>query len=85
MNVGRILEVLVDYTHRPVAPDEVDVVPDLQVIDLYAVRVAGGSDYIVHAGSGKVEEVSFTFWPPQQCASSSSAFENETGETGIAD
>jgi hypothetical protein len=68
MNVGRIIEVLVDYTHHPLEPDQVDVVPDLQIIDLYAVRVAGVTDYIVHVGSGKVEEVSFTLWPPQQRA-----------------
>jgi hypothetical protein len=84
MNVGRILEVLVDYTHRPIEPDEVDVVADLQVIDLYAVRVAGESDYIVHAGSGRVEEVSFTLWPPRQYAASAPS-ENEAGETGIVD
>lgn len=85
MNVGRIIEVLVDYTHRPVVPDEIDVVPDLQVIDLYAVRVAGDSDYIVHAGNGRVEKVSFTCWPPLQHATPSSTSENETGETGAPD
>jgi CBS domain-containing protein len=40
----------------------------LQVIDVYAVRVAGEADYVVHAGSGRVEEVSFALWPPQQYA-----------------
>jgi CBS domain-containing protein len=79
MDIGRVIEVLVDFTHQPLDPEQVDVVPDLQVIDLYAVRVAGETDYIVHAGNGTVEEVSFAVWPPRQYAVRSGRGTDEMG------
>jgi CBS domain-containing protein len=73
MDVGRIIEILASHMqHRPAA-DRVDVVPDLQIVDIYAVRVDGGTDYIVHAGNGTIEEVSFVLWPPPQRGDSASA------------
>jgi CBS domain-containing protein len=66
MEVGRIIEILCEYRHQELSADDVEVVPDLQIIDLYAARVAGDSEYLVHAGHGKVEEVYFEHWPPEQ-------------------
>jgi hypothetical protein len=66
MEVGRIIEILCEYRHQQLSADDVEVVPDLQIIDLYAARVGGESQYLVHAGHGTVEEVYFERWPPEQ-------------------
>ena len=64
MEVTRIVEILREYRHQQLTSAEIEVVPDLQIFDLYAVRVAGQSDYLVHPEAGTVEEVSFEVWPP---------------------
>jgi hypothetical protein len=64
MEVGRIVEILCDYRRQQLVPEQIEIVPDLQIIDLYAARVAGEFEYLVHAEAGTVEEASFAEWPP---------------------
>ena len=66
MEVSRVIEILCAYRGQELAADEIEVVPDLEIIDLYAARVAGQADYLVHAESGSVEEVDFDGWPPRR-------------------
>jgi CBS domain-containing protein len=64
MELGRIVQILCDYRRQQLIPEQIEVVPDLQIIDLYAARVAGESEYLVHVAAGTVEEVNFAEWPP---------------------
>lgn len=60
----RIIEILCAHCGREVAVDEVEIVPDGLIFDLYAARVGGEVDYLVHLSAGYVEEVVFDDWPP---------------------
>src|SRR5690606_14453266 len=66
MEVTRIIEILSAYRGQELPADEVEVVPDLQILDLYAARVPGQGDFLVHADSGSVEEVDVEGWPPRR-------------------
>lgn len=66
MDVTRVIEILSAYRGQNLPAGEIEIVPDLQIIDLYAARVTGQGDYLVHADSGSVEEVDFDGWPPQR-------------------
>ena len=65
MEDRRVIEILCAYRGQNLPPEEIEVVPDLRILDLYAARVAGHADYLVHADSGSVEEVDFDGWPPR--------------------
>jgi hypothetical protein len=77
MEVGRIVQILCEYRHQQLTPGDIEVFPDLQIIDLYAARVAGESDYLVHLAAGTVEEVTFEEWPPLRHAAPGSVGQNE--------
>jgi hypothetical protein len=64
--INRIVEILCAYRQQTLSTDDVDVVPDLQIVHLFAARVAGVSDYLVHTDDGAVEEVTFETWPPRR-------------------
>jgi hypothetical protein len=71
--IQRVIDILCDYRHQRLATEDVDAVPDLEIIDLYAARVAGTEDYLVHVADGLVEEVAFENWPPERPRSRRSA------------
>jgi CBS domain-containing protein len=48
---------------------------------LYAARVAGESEYLVHAMAGTVEEVSFAEWPPLRHAAEAPSQADERNTT----
>lgn len=62
----RIFEILCAHCGRELAAKEVETVPDGLIFDLYAARVAGAGDYLVHLSAGYVEEVQFDDWPPER-------------------
>lgn len=66
MEVSRIIEILCAYRGQELPRDAIEVVPDLEILDLYAARVSGEADYLVHGDSGSVEEVAFDGWPPRR-------------------
>lgn len=60
----RILELLHEKVDREIESDDVDIVPDRQIQDLYAVRTGEGRDYLVNTTAKAVEKVQFDRWPP---------------------
>jgi hypothetical protein len=71
----RVVGVLCTHRGEKVRAEDVDIVADLQIIDLYAVRLrakaagTGPNDYLVHPSAGLVERGSFDEWPPTRRAS----------------
>jgi CBS domain-containing protein len=66
MEIARIVEIISAFRRESLAAEVVDVVPDLEIVGLYAARVFDGADYVVHADRGRVEAVAFERWPPQR-------------------
>jgi CBS domain-containing protein len=64
--IQRVVDILCDYRNERLGTGDVDAIPDLEIIGLYAARVAGTADYLVHAADGLVEEVAFDDWPPER-------------------
>lgn len=67
----RVVEILREHRGRELNVEDIDVVADTQVRDLYAVRIPGEhagqreAHYLVHPEAHSVEEVAFEQWPPR--------------------
>ncbi|HEU4620282.1 MAG TPA: CBS domain-containing protein [Gammaproteobacteria bacterium] len=66
MDQARIVEILCRYRHETLAEDEIEIIPDLQIVNVFAARVQGRLEYVVRADEGIVEEVAFDGWPPSR-------------------
>lgn len=71
IDTERIVGILRSHRDTELSAEDVEVVADLQIIDLYAARVRtdateGTHDYLVHPAAGRVESVSFDEWPPRR-------------------
>jgi hypothetical protein len=64
MDVERVVEILCRYRHQSLGEDEIEIIPDLQLVNVFAARVLGGVEYLVRADDGSVEVVDFGGWPP---------------------
>jgi len=61
-----VLELLQKKVHRQIDGADIEVVPDAQIVDVFAVRVGNGKQYLVNTMLGAVEQVRFPQWPPGQ-------------------
>lgn len=67
MEVRRVIDILCDYRGQDLLIEQIEIVPDMEIADLYAARVCGEEDYLVHAERGSVEPVAFGGdWPPHR-------------------
>jgi CBS domain-containing protein len=66
MDVERVVEILCRYRHQVLGEDEIEIIPDLQLVNVFAARVQGRIEYLVRTDEGRVEEVDFDGWPPMQ-------------------
>lgn len=63
--LAEILEILREQIDGGIGSDDLKVVPNRRMLNLYAVRLGNGNDYLVHTGARAVEKVCFDQWPPQ--------------------
>jgi CBS domain-containing protein len=68
MEIARIVEIVSAFRRESLSEERVEVVPDLEIVGLYAARVSDGADYVVNAETGRVELVAFEHWPPERSA-----------------
>lgn len=60
-----ILQILREQVDARVGRDDIEIVPDLQITSLYAVRIGKDGDFLVNTTAGAVERVRFDQWPPR--------------------
>ncbi len=60
-----VLELLQKKVDRQLDGADIEVVPDEQIVNVFAVRASNGRDYLVNTLLGAVEHVRFPQWPPR--------------------
>jgi hypothetical protein len=63
--VDEVLELLQKKIDRQIDESKIEIVPDEQIINVFAVRTGDGNDYLVNTLLGAVEHVRFPQWPPR--------------------
>lgn len=61
----RVMKILQEKIDPQLDTENVEIVPDRHISQLFAVRTAKGTDYVVNEATGSVERVSFDEWPPR--------------------
>lgn len=61
----KIVELLQQKVDKRIGQQDIEVVPDGQILSLFAVRTGEGKDYLVNTLAGAVEKVRFDEWPPR--------------------
>jgi hypothetical protein len=62
--LDKVIEILRDRIDRRLVGDDIEIVPDRQMPNIFAVRVSRDADYIVNEQTRTVESVRFDQWPP---------------------
>lgn len=61
----RVLRILREEVDGEIGSEDVEIVPDRQIPNLFAVRIGEQADYLVNEGTASVEKVRFDEWPPR--------------------
>lgn len=72
-DIERIADILCDHFGERLTAGDVEIVPDPEIVDLFAVRVSGQTHFLVRSQTASVEKVQFDAWPPQRVGANSTS------------